>query len=908
MKPIERNWRLGLALRPLWMLVPVCALFGCLAPGSFAQGTEVEVLASVDLMSPVTGLDLPVHAWLQDALGQEYLLVICAESRLAQSPWPYRILDSDARAEEYVLARQRRSEARTAAATEGYSVLHDDGIRLVLRATPAEAEELAELGFAIQRLSRDPIVWQQRSRRSGNAGAEKDFEAFSPDALVSEMINRVQQADLLSFLRRVSGEEPVAVGGDAYMLATRHTASGTPVQKATQFAYESLQALGLEVRYHNWSRSGYVNRNVIGTQPGTVRSNELVLITAHLDDMPGGARAPGADDNASGSVAVLTAAEIFAQFRFERTVRFVLFTGEEQGLLGSAQYAAEAAAAGDNIVAVFNMDMLAWDGSGGPALRLHTRTTGNPGYSNDLFIASVFTNVVSAYGLSTSLSPVITPNADGASDHASFWNKGYPALYAEEDYPGDFNPYYHSVNDTLAHVNLGYFTAFTRAAVGTVAHLAAPTGAVPFDVVEVVNSDWTPGSGIGAGVFYPKHVAGATENGLDPRDVTWSDAPTNANAKWLKIHTDPYGVELMTDSRPAASQTVFLGKLSVVDTTGLGVSCSNRLRFDFLTPPDSNRIYTVRIHVDGRYTQPAGDFDCVTNLPDVIASGGYVDLPNLSQVTNGVVYGTCEIFCAPSIAVVQPTNNAAFVAPATIQLETSVLDFASSINRVEFYANGVKLGEDNTLPYSLTWSNVPGGSYALTAGAIYSSGRATNCSPAVLVSVDRPPNAPDKNPATVQNEPLRLAIAELLAGASDPDGDPLAVVSTSGTSTNGGALSLTSSNLTYVPVTNFVGLDLFTYTISDGRGGSTTPNVVVRVILGNAISLNIVSPPRILPNRHFHIGYSGTPGLQFSIQYSPTVAGPWTTLTNIRAGETGLFDFEDPTEAVMSRFYRCVYP
>jgi len=73
----------------------------------------------------------------------------------------------------------------------------------------------------------------------------------------------------------------------------------------------------------------------------------------------------------------------------------------------------------------------------------------------------------------------------------------------------------------------------------------------------------------------------------------------------LKVAEDPHGsLRRGTDDRfpSAVSQTVFLGKLSVVDTAGMGVSCSNRLRFDFLTPPDSNRIYTVRIHVDGRYT------------------------------------------------------------------------------------------------------------------------------------------------------------------------------------------------------------------------------------------------------------------------------------------------------------------
>ncbi|MEI7937159.1 MAG: M28 family metallopeptidase, partial [Verrucomicrobiota bacterium] len=508
---MKTKLRPGLALRPLRVLFPVCALFGCLAQGSLALETQVQVLARVEVTAPITALDLPIHAWLQDALGQEYLLVICAESRLAKSTWPYRILDSDALAEEYVLANTRRAGAGAAAA-ERYSVVHDDGLRLVMRVTPGRAEELAGMGYAIQRLSQEPIVWR-RAQPAGEGMPEqrKDLEGFSPNPLLGQMVSRVQPSDLLARLRRVSGEELVVAGGDPYAITTRHTGSGLPVQKATQFAYEQLQALGLDTRYHNWSRSGYTNRNVISTQPGTARSNEVVLITAHLDDMPGGERAPGADDNASGSVAVLTAADLFAQLGFERTVRFVLFTGEEQGLLGSAQYAAEAAAAGDNIVAVFNMDMLAWDHSGGPALRLHTRTTGNPGYSNDLFIASVFTNVVSAYGLSNSLSPIITPNADGASDHASFWNKGYPALYAEEDYPDDFNPYYHSVNDTLANVNLDYFTAFTRAALGTVAHLAAPTGAVSFEAIEVANSDWTPGSGIGAGVFYARHVADATE-------------------------------------------------------------------------------------------------------------------------------------------------------------------------------------------------------------------------------------------------------------------------------------------------------------------------------------------------------------------------------------------------------------
>jgi hypothetical protein len=627
-------------LRHFRLLILAWILLSGFTPPVLAQATETDVLARVDPTFPVTESDLPVHAWLQDATGKEYLLVICPESRLAKSTWSYEILSSDARAEEYVLAAPRSPEAITAAANR-YSLLLDDGIRWLLRATPSEVEALAELGFAIQKLSQDPILWQPANGTLATyADRRKGLEPFSPDVRIGDMISRVQPADLLALLRRVSGEEAVVTGGDTYPLATRHTGSGTAIQKATQLAYERLQALGLEVRYHSWSRSGYANRNVIGTQWGTARSNEVVVVTAHLDDMPSGPRAPGADDNASGCVAVFSAAKVFSQLRFERTVRFVLFTGEEQGLLGSAQYAMDAAANGDNIVAVLNMDMLAWSSLGTPVLRLHTRTTGNPGYSNDLFIASVFTNVVAAYGMSQSLSPVITPDGDTASDHASFWNKGYAALYAEENYPGDFNPNYHTTNDTVGRLSLGYFTTYTRAALATVAHLAYLTGTVPFDAFEIASSDWNPGSGIGVGVFQAKHGPGATEYGPDPRDRAWSTTPPNPNAKWLKVYTDPYGVELMTDARPDVSQSDFVARLAVVDATGTGVTCSNRLRFDFLTPPACNRSYTARVHVDGRFTQPAADFDCVTNLLSVVANGGYVGLPSLNGASNGVVYGT----------------------------------------------------------------------------------------------------------------------------------------------------------------------------------------------------------------------------------------------------------------------------
>ena len=296
------------------------------------------------------------------------------------------------------------------------------------------------------------------------------LDIVSPDPLVAEMLTQVQPEAVYAYAGSLSGEWPAYVDNASYTITSRSTTSDLPIQKATQYVYEHLQALGLAAGFQDWSMNGYNGRNVAGTIPGTTHPDEIVLLTAHLDDSPWFGLAPGVDDNASGSVGVLLAADILSGYRFERTLGFVFFTGEEQGLLGSQAYAAEAHLKSENIVAVCNLDMIAWDNLDGPVLRLHTRSTS----SVDLGIAGAFTGVVSTYNLD--LAPVVTPDNASASDHASFWAQGYPAILAIEDDRDDFNRYYHSSADRLKVVNLAYFSDFVRAAVGTAADLALPLG------------------------------------------------------------------------------------------------------------------------------------------------------------------------------------------------------------------------------------------------------------------------------------------------------------------------------------------------------------------------------------------------------------------------------------------------
>lgn len=211
--------------------------------------------------------------------------------------------------------------------------------------------------------------------------------------------------------------------------------------------------------------------NVVAALPGQTEPGKECLITAHYDNTSENPSniAPGADDNASGTAAVLAAAHLLKDYGFNYTVKFVGFAGEEQGLVGSDVYAEKARLRGDTIIGVYNFDMIAWEGNGDSVIELHSGTEASSQALADLMIG-----VINDYGLSL-VPQKITTGATNRSDHASFWAQGYPAILGIEDFD-DFNPYYHSTNDLISAFDLPYFTGFAKAGIASVATLAGPIG------------------------------------------------------------------------------------------------------------------------------------------------------------------------------------------------------------------------------------------------------------------------------------------------------------------------------------------------------------------------------------------------------------------------------------------------
>ena len=262
---------------------------------------------------------------------------------------------------------------------------------------------------------------------------------------IDSTLNLVSPVSISRFDRELSGDTVTIVGGVPRTIYSRiYNSVMNPI--AAQYIYEKFLSYGLSTRYQY---NNATNINVIAKKTGTKYPNKQIIICAHYDDYCNTPpdTVPGADDNASGVSCVLEAARLTAGFNSEYTLLYIAFDEEEEGLYGSKAYSDSAFAHGDSIIAVFNLDMISYDGNNDNKFIIYV----NP-YSANLADDFLSANLLYSIGLN----PIKTVNANhSSSDHWYFWQRGYKAFLGIED---DFNPYYHTDNDRFSAVNVPYFT------------------------------------------------------------------------------------------------------------------------------------------------------------------------------------------------------------------------------------------------------------------------------------------------------------------------------------------------------------------------------------------------------------------------------------------------------------------
>ena len=254
--------------------------------------------------------------------------------------------------------------------------------------------------------------------------------------------------------------------------------------------------LGLESYRQEKALQNYTIQNIIGRKEGVRNEARTYAVDAHFDGVGG---TDAADDNGSGTIGVWECARILSQYEFAYSLRFIGFDQEETGLQGSIEYVTNGIPVWEDFRGTLNFEMIGYydDAPNSQTLPSGFDLLFPVVYNQvaqDSFRGNFITNIANddsdalrqtydscaaAYVPALITRSLVTP-VNGAltpdllrSDHAPFWQTGYPALFLTDG--AEFrNQNYHTVGDSIETLDFGFMQQVVKAAIATLASLAQP--------------------------------------------------------------------------------------------------------------------------------------------------------------------------------------------------------------------------------------------------------------------------------------------------------------------------------------------------------------------------------------------------------------------------------------------------
>ncbi len=301
--------------------------------------------------------------------------------------------------------------------------------------------------------------------------------AAAPNPKIAAIVNDVSRERIEATLRKLESF-PTRNAMSKKILAARDWIAGELRSYSPR----------LEVSFDSYKvkKAGRITRetelhNIVAVLPGTINKDRQVIISAHYDSMvmrtPTGGSTPGADvqpldpetpapgvnDDGSGTAAVMELARVMSRREFDKTIVFVLFTAEEQGLVGSTLMAGKARAENRPIEAVLNNDIIGSTVSGNGEVDNHTLRifSDDPADSSSRELARYVKEIGERYVPSMSVDLVFRADRFArGGDHTPFHQEGFAAVRfsaAEENYA-----HQHTATDTLANTDIDYVTRVAK--------------------------------------------------------------------------------------------------------------------------------------------------------------------------------------------------------------------------------------------------------------------------------------------------------------------------------------------------------------------------------------------------------------------------------------------------------------
>jgi len=508
----------------------------------------------------------------------------------------------------------------------GRVLWYEPGGATVVAAEPGGLPALRASCFHVHELPRsiDAAEWFDDSPPP-LVGARDAAGERAVRGVVEDVLSSVSTDSMMAHVRRLS-EHP---GGGP---RSRYTLRDECLDEGAAYIVDRLDAYlpaGARIdtqRFHVMGYSceeetlvvSYPAENITGVLPGTGRLQGYYVVCAHYDatashsysgdsmwwcDNP----APGADDNATGVAVCLEAARVLSDLEFPFDIRFVLFSGEELGLLGSDAYADSVAAEGDTIYAVLNVDMVAYKPQGGVPDTCHLVTNRGTTWLADWMLETASLYPSSFEGLDI----VRIDKALAYSDHASFWFKGYDGLVAIEHWnPRERNPYYHTIQDTFGSVVASQLGGVGRTVAGSLARLAESDGTFNLAVFseDISVSPRSPETGDIVQFSVKVHAFGPDEE-VDMTLTVWDGEPDEGELLTeFEVSREMGGGEVVYHDFYWLPEADDLGTHEItarVETDGT----------DELSYSDNTAVFEVRVNDESRlfvmehysYPNPAGE-------------------------------------------------------------------------------------------------------------------------------------------------------------------------------------------------------------------------------------------------------------------------------------------------------------
>jgi hypothetical protein len=479
----------------VFMVLVTALLLVC---STLAVADEGELLVSFSASGDALR-DLQTDIDIVRSFGTSYLALADQEDldKLEMGGATFEILDRDQATNSFYVVFFHSPEELEEVDSLAH-VLLVEGLMVLVRATPQQAADLTNLGLKAERLYLDPIKLvgdpsvPSASLPSSSPAALDQAASMrarsvssASDPLIEAMVGAVSTSSLQTLVNAL-----VTNGGHGTRRAD--TAAGVAAAAYIHGEFESYGISGLNLGYEDIDEgSDIFSDNVIAEIPGTVNPEDIIVLGAHYDSVCGSwsspcngdphSSAPGADDNATGTAAVLEAARVLSGYEFENTIRFVTFSAEEFMLVGSQFHADEATRTGENIVAMINIDMIGYVQSGDdPDVDIIVQDDNGPEDDDTVAEADALRDqaidAIDTYVTGFGRIREWAGSSWGATtDHRPFHRKGWPAIWFLED-KASYSPYIHTSTDTVGQSlnDWDFMTNCTKSIVATLATFAVP--------------------------------------------------------------------------------------------------------------------------------------------------------------------------------------------------------------------------------------------------------------------------------------------------------------------------------------------------------------------------------------------------------------------------------------------------